>query len=136
MKKRTLFGVLTTSLSAMLLGSMSVRADFLQETVVCPTATQVLVEADGVITITDIILSANKNTSFALGFSSTSEAKRLMTVFLEENGTVVSNFQGEVSVEGEQALFATCEGEEAIVTVTVVGNVQGDLAPDEDLAPE
>ena len=142
MKRRTLFGVLTTSLLAMLLGSAPASADFLHRGVGCPTDvideegvfTLIDLEGtDGQIRISDVILSGNsEGINFSLQFEEEDGDNTLMAVFLPENGTVVSNFQGDVLGEPGANLVARCSvPDDALtsVSVTIVGTVESGDSP-------
>ena len=131
MKRAISLSVLTISLLAMLLSAPGVSAGgFLHFEVTCPTAEegQLLFPADQRLRLTDIILSANGETTFSLVFVpvATGVDVTLMKVFFRRiGGTVVSNFVGNVEGEDEVSLVAKCSAPDATTTtvaVTLVGS--------------
>ena len=123
MKSLLTLGALTLGVSTMLLSAPDANAlGHVQKVVTgCPKNGVVLVPVGGRFNIDDVIISANKNQKVTLKF--TPGPINLMQVFVKGYDTVVTNFQGQVESEKEQALKMDCAGTAGTtVTVTLVGD--------------
>jgi hypothetical protein len=123
MKRADLLSILAIGLVSLLLSSPGASAaGFINKTVQCPKTGFSLIPPGERLEFGDIIVSSNGATDVQLFFNPPKFI--LMTLFLDANETVVSNFQGQVESLEEQALKVTCGGV-ATVSITIVGTTIG-----------
>jgi len=118
--KRTIFSsALAIGLVPVLLGAPSASADFVHKAFACPVTNANILPPGTRFDISDIILSSNANTNVTILMNPPNV--KLMVVYLKGRETIVTNFQGQVDANEEQALKVTCTGA-VNLSVTVVGS--------------
>jgi hypothetical protein len=123
MKITSLLSLLAIGLVSLLLSSPDASAaGFIHKTVQCPKTGFSLIPPGDRIEIDDIVVSADGATDVQLFFNPPKFA--FMTLYLDANETVVTNFQGQVESLEEQGVKVTCGGV-ALVSVTIVGTLAG-----------
>jgi len=121
MRKTILAGVLAAGVLPILMHSPSANADFVSKTFNCPANGLQILPVGSNVTISDIIISANKNQTVTIKFRPVTLV--VMTAYIKANESVVSNFQGDVEGGNDQSLKLDCSGTaETKVSVTIVGN--------------
>ena len=122
MRKTVLASTLAVAVLPFLAHSPQARADFVQKNFACPRNNFTVVPTGSNISVSDVIVSANKNQTVTLKFAQPGNVT-FMRVYLKANETVVSNFQGGVEGDNDQAVKMDCAGTTGTtVSVTIVGN--------------
>lgn len=119
MTRKILYSILAIGILQTVLPPIDASAaGFIHKSFNCPRTNATVIPAGGRIQISDIILSANGNTNVTVFFSP--PTFRLMIAYLKGRDSFVSNFQGQVEGDKDQALMLNCTGAVPL-SITVVG---------------